>query len=204
MAPVRVKICGLTSLPDARAAVDAGAEALGFNFYARSRRYVSPAVVAQIADHLPPAVCRVGVFVNATREEVIAVAREARLTALQFHGDEAPDFCTGWPFKVLKAVRVRDAGAVRDAARYAVDFILVDAYVEGQPGGTGNRIAPALLTGFDRNRLILAGGLTPETVAEAVRTVRPFGVDVASGVESAPGHKDAALMKRFVANAHAA
>jgi phosphoribosylanthranilate isomerase len=204
MAPVRVKICGLTSLDDARAAVDAGAAALGFNFYRRSPRYVSPAVVAQMADHLPAAVCRVGVFVNATRDEIAAVACEARLSALQFHGDEPPDFCRGWAYKVLKAVRVRDARAADAAARYAVDFILVDAYVEGQPGGTGNRIAPALLTGFDRSRLVLAGGLTPNTVAEAVRTVRPFGVDVASGVERAPGHKDAALMKRFVANAHAA
>ena len=204
MAPVRVKICGVTSLDDARAAVDAGAEALGFNFSTPSPRYISPAVAAQISSHLPPAVCRIGVFVNATREEVAAVARAARLTALQFHGDESPEFCRGWAYKTLKALRVRDARAAHEAARYAVDFILVDAYVEGQPGGTGNRIAPALLTGFDRNRLVLAGGLTPETVAEAVRTVRPFGVDVASGVESAPGHKDAALMKRFVANAHAA
>ena len=204
MVPVRVKICGLTSLADARAAVDAGAAALGFNFYARSPRYVSPAAVAQIADHLPPDVCRVGVFVNATREEVAAVARAARLTALQFHGDESPAFCRGWDYKVLKAVRVRDARAADEAAGYAVDFILVDAYVEGQPGGTGTRIAPALLTGFDRTRLVLAGGLTPDTVAEAVRAVRPFGVDVASGVERAPGRKDAALMKRFVANAHAA
>ena len=200
-AAVRVKVCGITSLDDAHAAVDAGAVGLGFNFYPGSPRYITPELAAEIVAHLPPAVCAVGVFVNETRARVAAVARQVGLTALQFHGDESPEFCRGWGRKVLKAIRVRDGHAAAAARRYAVDFILADAYVEGQRGGTGRRIVPILLEGFERRRLILAGGLTPENVADAVRTVRPFAVDVASGVERAPGKKDITLMRRFIAHA---
>lgn len=200
---VRVKICGITSHADACAAIDAGAAALGFNFYRSSPRYVTPEVAAEIVAQLPRAVCTVGVFVNEARERVAAIALEVGLTALQFHGEENPEWCGGWAQKVIKAIRVCDAHAAANARRYAVDFILADAYVEGQRGGTGRRIVPILLEGFERRRLILAGGLTAENVAEAVRRVRPFAVDVASGVERAPGHKDGALMRRFIANAQA-
>jgi phosphoribosylanthranilate isomerase len=200
-AAVLVKICGITNLDDARAAVDAGAAALGFNFYVNSPRCVTPERAAEIVAQLPPSVCTVGVFVNETRERAGAVATHVGLSALQFHGDESPEFCRGWGPKVLKAIRVCDGHAAAAAQRYAVDFILADAYVEGLRGGTGRRIVPILLEGFERRRLVLAGGLTPENVAEAVRTVRPFAVDVASGVECAPGKKDITLMRRFIAHA---
>lgn len=201
---VRVKICGITNLDDALAAIDAGAAALGFNFWRRSPRYLTPARAGEIVSRLPAAVCTVGVFVNAGREDVQAIASDVGLTTLQFHGDESPEFCQAWKQKIVKAIRIRDHHAPALARRYAVDFILVDAYVKGHRGGTGRRVAPELLAGFDRSRLILAGGLTPENVAQAVRTMRPFAVDVASGVERAPGRKDVDLMRRFIADAQAA
>jgi phosphoribosylanthranilate isomerase len=200
---VRVKICGITSLDDACAAIDAGAAALGFNFYKQSPRYMTPDVAAEIVARLPRAVCTVGVFVNESREQVAAIAKQVGLSALQFHGEERPEFCRGWAQKIVKAIRVRDGHAAANAQCYAVDFILADAYVEGRRGGTGRRVVPILLEGFERQHLILAGGLTPENVAEAVRSVRPFGLDVASGVERAPGRKDVALMRRFIAHAQA-
>lgn len=199
-----MKVCGITTRDDALAAVDAGAAGLGFNFYPRSPRYVTPAVAGEIIARLPPSVCSVGVFVDETREAVAAIAREVGLQALQFHGAEPPELCQGWSEKVVKAIRVRDRDAVTQARAYRVDFILADAYVEGQLGGTGTRVAVEWLEGFERRRLILAGGLTADNVAAAVRAVRPFAVDVASGVEAAPGRKDWNLMRRFIANAHAA
>ena len=202
-ADVRVKICGITNLADARAAIDAGAAALGFNFYAASPRHVTPGVAAEIVAHLPHHICTVGVFVNERRERVASVAQLVGLTALQFHGDESPEFCRGWTQKIVKAVRVRDGHAAARAQRYVVDFILADAYVEGHHGGTGRRVIPILLEGFEKRHLVLAGGLTPENVAEAVRRVHPFAVDVASGVERVPGQKDVSLMRRFIAHAQA-
>ncbi len=204
MASVRVKICGVTNLDDALAAAEAGAAAVGFNFYPRSLRFVQPDEAASIVSRLPRSVCAVGVFVNEARERVAAIAAQVGLAGLQFHGDEPPEFCRAWQWKVVKSIRVQGADAARQARTYHVDFILADAYVEGYFGGTGRRVGLELLEGFDRARLILAGGLTPENVAEAVRAVRPFAVDVASGVERVPGKKDVASMKRFIERAHAA
>jgi len=201
---VRVKICGITSLEDARCAVELGASAVGFNFYSRSPRCITAEAAKRIADELPAGICRVGVFVNAERAEVATIARTVGLTALQFHGDESPADCVQWDRKVIKAVRVRDANASAAAAAYAVDFILADAYVESMFGGSGKRIEVPWLKGFAAERLIVAGGLTADNVAALVRDVRPFGVDVASGVEQAPGRKDPVLMRRFIENAHAA
>jgi len=203
-AALRVKICGITTMDDARCAVEAGAAALGFNFHAASPRFVRPEVARAIVAALPHGVCTVGVFVDEAREEVARISAAVGLTALQFHGTETPAACRGWSVKVIKAVRVRDLRAAETARLYDVDFILADAYVEGRLGGTGMRIAPEWLVGFDRGRLILAGGLTPENVSDAVRTVRPFAVDVASGVEIAPGRKDRDRMRRFIANAQSA
>lgn len=202
-ARVRVKVCGITNLDDARAAWEAGADALGFNFYGPSPRFVQPAVAGDIIARLPRKLCKVGVFVDAWRQDVARIAADIGLTALQFHGEEDPEFCQAWPQKVIKAIRVRDGQAAARARTYVVDFILADAYVEDRLGGTGRRIALEYLEGFDRTRLILAGGLTPENVADAVRAVRPFAVDVASGIERALGKKDWNLMKRFIAHAHA-
>jgi phosphoribosylanthranilate isomerase len=202
---VRVKICGLTNLDDVLAALDAGADALGFNFYPPSPRYVAPQRVAEMVVRVPSHVWTVGVFVDEARERVAQIAAATGLTALQFHGNESPEYCADWAGKtVIKAVRIRDRQAAAAARTLAVDFILADAYVEGRFGGTGTQVETQLLADVDASRLILAGGLTPENVVVAVQTVRPFGVDVASGVESAPGRKDWSLVRRFIANAHAA
>jgi phosphoribosylanthranilate isomerase len=201
---VWVKICGITNAEDARAAVEAGADALGFNFCAQSPRYVEPAVAAAISSQLAPSVFRVGIFVNASRPHVAAIAREVGLSAVQFHGDETPADCRGWDCKVIRAIRVRDDTAPETARLYDVDFVLADAYVEGAFGGSGTRVDPEKLQGFDPERLIVAGGLTPENVAALVRSVRPFGVDAASRIESSPGKKDQGLMRRFIENAKSA
>lgn len=201
---VKVKTCGVTVVEDARAAAELGVAAVGFNFYPASPRFVSSAIARRIAAQLPPHVCRVGVFVNESRDRVEAIADEVGLTALQFHGDEPPAACEHWRWKVIKAIRVRDRSALTAASAYPVDLILADAYVEGTFGGSGKRVAVELLEELDPARLIVAGGLTPENVAEVVRRLRPFGVDVASGVEHAPGRKDPILMRRFIENANAA
>lgn len=200
----RVKICGVTSVRDALLAAEAGADAVGLNFVPASPRRVTIEVAAAIAAALPRQVCRVGVFVDAPRDEVAAVAAQVGLDALQFHGGEDPAYCDGWSAKIVKAVRIRDADALLRAAVYRVDFILADAYVEGRAGGTGQRVPLEWLGGVARERLILAGGLSAENVADVIRQVRPAAVDVASGVESVPGVKDAEKVRRFIANARAA
>jgi len=200
----KVKICGVTSVDDALMAAEAGADAIGLNFYPRSPRCVGVEVAAAIAAALPAGVCRVGVFVDAPREQVLAIAARVGLDALQFHGDEGAELCAGWDRKTIKAVRVRDAEALARVAAYPVDFILADAYVEGRAGGTGQRVPAAWLAGVAAQRLILAGGLDPDNVVEAIQLVRPAAVDVASGVERAPGVKDPEKVGRFVSNAKSA
>lgn len=201
---VRVKICGVTSVEDAQIAVDAGAFAVGFNFHPASPRLVSPENAAAIGATLPNEVWRVGVFVDRDRAGVERIARDARLTALQFHGDESPDFCRGWTLPVIKAARIRVRADVEKLLEYPVELTMVDAYVEGTHGGTGVRFDWSLLEGVEQRRLILAGGLTPENVADAVRAVRPWAVDVASGVEARPGVKDPEKVRRFIHNAKTA
>lgn len=199
-----VKICGVTRLDDALHAARAGAEAIGLNFWPGSPRCVTPALGAEIAAALPAGVRRVGVFVDASRADIAAIAERVGLDTIQFHGDESPADCDGWRYATIRAVRVRGPETLAAAADYPVDFILADAWVAGQHGGTGQRVPLEWLAGVPRQRLILAGGLTAESVAEAVRAVQPLGVDVASGVESAPGIKDPEKVERFITNAHAA
>jgi len=200
--PVRVKICGITCRDDALAAVAAGADALGFNFWPGSRRFVDADTVAAILEALPPHVLSTGVFVNAARDEIEATLRRLPLRAIQLHGDEAPEDCEGYPVPVIKALRASDSGDVeKEAARYRVDFILLDSGGRGNYGGTGEVFPWERAAGVAPGRLFLAGGLTPANVAEAVRRVRPYGVDVAGGVESAPGRKDPERMREFVEHA---
>lgn len=201
---IRVKICGVTRVADAVHAARAGADAIGLNFAAASPRRVTLAQAAEIAAALPRGVCRVGIFVDADRETVAAALAQVPLDAVQFHGDEPPELCAGWGVPTIKAVRVRGPETLAAASGYAVDYLLADAWVAGQAGGTGQRVPLGWLTGVARERLILAGGLTPDSVADAVRAVRPAGVDVASGVEAAPGIKDPEKVERFIANARLA
>ena len=201
--PVRVKICGVTSVADAEAAVAAGADYLGVNFHPDSVRCVTREVARAIV--AAAAVPVAGVFVDRPRAEIAAVAAEVGLAMLQLHGDEAPDACTGWDRPVIKALRAApgvDLPAL--AATYAADYILLDSWVPGRAGGTGVALDPSAARGLEPDRLFLAGGLRPETVADAVRVVRPFAVDVASGVESVPGKKDHGKLEAFIRRAKAA
>ncbi len=204
---VRVKICGLTNASDAVAAAEAGADALGFMFFAGSKRNVSFASAAAIMRELPAFVSKVGVFVNATADEIRRAVDETGIDTLQLHGEEPPEFCAQFaPLKVVKAFRLRDHASLRDCQRYPAHAWLLDSFVDGAHGGTGvtadwNLAAEAVQL---HRRVILAGGLRVETVAEAVRRVRPFAVDVSSGVESAPGRKDAAKVRAFIENARGA
>jgi phosphoribosylanthranilate isomerase len=197
---VNVKICGITRLEDALAAVRLGADALGFNFWPRSKRYLAPAAAREIVRRLPPLVTTVGVFVDPSREEVLGAVEASGVEVAQLHGDEPPALCAELPLAVVKAIRVRDAAALEALRAYQVAGFLLDSDSSGY-GGSGATfdwaLAAAAVAAAERP-VILAGGLGPDNVAEAVRTVRPYGVDVASGVESAPGLKDEQLMRRFI------
>jgi phosphoribosylanthranilate isomerase len=198
---VRVKICGITNLEDALAAVEAGADLLGFNFYAKSPRRVSPQDARLVVEKLSPEVSCVGVFVNEEAAEVERAAREAGLGAVQLHGGETPEFCARLrDLTTIKALRVGENFSVESASAYGTDAVLLDAFVAGSWGGTGHTFdwSVARRTREAVARLFLAGGLTPENVAGAVRVVRPYAVDVCSGVETAPGRKSFQLMRRFV------
>jgi len=198
----RVKICGITNLDDALAALEAGADLLGFNFYTRSPRYVSPAEARRVIESLPGGVECVGVFVNeSTPEEVVRVARASGVGAVQLHGDESPDYCRALEgLTTIKALRVGPGFAVETTAGYPTDTVLVNAYVVGEWGGTGHTFDWTLArrTREAVPKLFLAGGLRPENVAEAVAAVRPYAVDVCSGIETSPGRKSLPLMRRFV------
>lgn len=200
---VRVKICGITRIEDLHAACAAGADALGFVFYDKSPRHVSIDTAAALVRALPPFVQSVGLFVDAEPATIKAVLASVPLDLLQFHGDETPEQCAhaGRPF--LKAVRVK---ADTDLLKYAADFeaargLLLDAYVPGVPGGTGERFDWSLIPSDLPKPVVLSGGLDPGNVAEAVCRVRPWAVDVSSGVEASKGIKDALLVARFIANA---
>lgn len=202
---VKVKICGLTRAEDAQAAAAAGADMVGFMFYPRSPRYVTFAQAVAVGRVLPPYVVRVGVFVNPEPEEVTAAIASCGLMMLQFHGDEPAEFCSQFGLMAIKAFRIRDAASLAALADYPTEAWLLDAWSPAAHGGTGERFNWDLAVQAKAlgRPVLLAGGLTPENVAEAVKQVRPFGVDVSSGVESAPGLKDAAKIRAFVAAAKA-
>jgi phosphoribosylanthranilate isomerase len=197
----RVKICGLTSVADALSAAEAGADMIGLMFYAGSPRHVTLAQAAEIARALPPAIVRVGVFVNPDEAFVGRAIAECGLGLLQFHGDESSDFCTQFGVMSMKALPMRDRASLDVLSQYHTDAFLLDAYAPGERGGTGRTFNwdLAIEAATLGKPIFLAGGLTPDNVAEAVRQVHPFAVDVSSGVESAPGRKDAAKMRAFVA-----
>jgi len=196
----RVKICGITNLADARVAVEAGADAIGFVFYEKSPRLVSLKTAAEISKQLPPFVMRVGVFVNAPEDFVLRAIGECNLTMLQFHGDEPPEFCTQFGLISMKAFRIRDAESLKKIPDYLTDAYLLDAFSSTTLGGTGEKFNWDLAVAAQKfgKPIFLAGGLTPENVAEAVKKVHPFGVDVSSGVEISSEKKDHAKVKAFI------
>ena len=196
---VRTKICGITRLEDAQAAVDLGADALGFVFWPNSPRFIEPAHAAAIIGRLPPFVTAVGLFVDPCANTVVA-ALDAGCELLQFHGDESPADCARYNRAWIKAIRVAPTTDLRAAAlRYAgARGLLLDAFVDGVPGGTGSRFDWTLIPHDLALPVVLAGGLTPENVGDAIRAVRPYAVDVSGGVEAAKGIKDRARMAAFI------
>jgi phosphoribosylanthranilate isomerase len=204
---VHVKICGVTCVADALLAVEWGADLIGLNFYPPSPRYVTLPIAQAIRAVIPNHIKCVGVFVNAGREHLASLVEQLRLNAIQFHGDETATDIQGWTCTTIKAVRIPADGTIPPLEDLPSTYLLLDTYRPGRYGGTGEVFAwdaAAALSPAARQRLLLAGGLTPENVAAAVRTVRPWAVDVASGVESTPGHKDPDKVRAFITNAKTA
>lgn len=197
----RIKICGITRDADADAVVTAGADALGLNFAPRSPRCVAVDVAARIADRVAGAVTRVGLFVDPAPDEVRRVLEAVPLDVLQFHGDETPEFCGSFGMPYMKALRVREPLDMADLERRFADAccLLLDAFVPGQAGGTGQRFDWSLWPAGSALPLVLAGGLTPDNVAEAIARLAPWGVDVSGGVEGpCKGEKDPQRIEAFV------
>ncbi|MGA1236459.1 MAG: phosphoribosylanthranilate isomerase [Limisphaerales bacterium] len=198
----RVKICGITRLEDGLAAAEAGADALGFMFYAPSKRAITAEAAAEIIRHLPLGVRKVGVFVDETAEEVLRVAGVSGIDTVQLHGGETPEYCGAFPGLTLwKAFRIASRASLDGLSVYSgVEAWLLDSYVAGEMGGTGAMFNWDLAVEAKRlgKPILLAGGLNPENAAEAVRRVAPFALDVSSGVESAPGRKDSAKVRAFI------
>jgi phosphoribosylanthranilate isomerase len=205
-ARTRVKICGITNEEDARAATDLGADALGFNLWPGSKRHIDLDRAFSWIRGLPPLVTRVAVLVNESLDEARRIAAHPAIDLVQFHGDEDESYCAqfaacGRPF--IKALRVRDTASLDHLDRFSTPSILLDADAGAAYGGTGRQLDPALaaeaIRRFPDAKIVLAGGLKPENVAAAVRVAQPYAVDVASGVEAAPGRKDHEKLARFIA-----
>ncbi|GMR05150.1 MAG: phosphoribosylanthranilate isomerase [Thermodesulfobacteriota bacterium] len=199
---VRIKVCGITNFGDAVFAADSGADALGFIFWEKSPRYIEPQKAAEIIAGLPPFLTCVGVFVDEDAEKVNAVIRVAALDAVQLHGNEPPGYCRQMSVRVIKALRIRDIKDIEQMAGYEVSAFLLDAYKKGLPGGTGETFDwDTAVAAKEFGRIILSGGLTPDNVGDAVARVRPYGVDVSSGIEESPGKKDHAKVSAFIKEA---
>jgi phosphoribosylanthranilate isomerase len=197
---VIVKICGITNVEDGLAAAEAGADALGFIFYESSPRHVPIEKAATVIRELPAPIVKVGVFVDADEDTVYRAIRECGLNLLQFHGNEPPEYCVQFGLMSMKAFQVRDAQSLSRLADFKTDAWLLDAYSPDKLGGTGEKFNWDLAIEARKSGrpIFLAGGLTPENVAEAVRHVEPYAVDVSSGVEASPGKKDQGKVKAFI------
>jgi phosphoribosylanthranilate isomerase len=197
---IKVKICGITNVTDALAAAEAGADLVGLMFFEKSPRHVSIRTAAEIAGKLPPFVVKVGVFVNPQEDLVLRAIGDCGLGLLQFHGDEGPEFCTQFGLMSMKAFRIRDQQSLHALPDYKTDAWLLDAHASDKLGGTGEKFNWDLA--IEANKLgkpiFLAGGLTPENVADGIRQVQPYGVDVSSGVEKSPGKKDETKVRAFI------
>jgi phosphoribosylanthranilate isomerase len=202
---VRVKICGITNIEDALAAVDYGADALGFVFFPESPRYVSPETVRDITSFLPPFITTVGVFVNEERQKIREAMQYAGMDVLQLHGSEPPDYCTIW-HRVIRALRVKDFTDLKPLeACSSVSAFLLDTYSPGHFGGTGQIFNWDIAVEAKRwGNIILSGGLNPDNIGKAIQRVMPYAVDVSSGIEEKKGKKDLKKMRLFIERALAA
>jgi phosphoribosylanthranilate isomerase len=198
---VKVKICGITNLEDALAAVDYGADALGFVFYKGSPRYISPSDAREIIMRLPPFITTVGVFVDEPTEEIERIMRHASLDIAQLHGHEPPEACI-LTRRVIKAIRVKELSDLEPLKRYRVSAFLLDTYTPESLGGTGQIFNWDIAVAAKQfGKVILAGGLNPENIEKAIRWVRPYAVDVSSGIEEDKGKKDLRRMRLFIERA---
>lgn len=196
---IKVKICGTTSLKDAFLAVESGADAIGFIFYKMSPRNISQKEAKEIILQLPPFIETVGVFVNETSDKINRIAEQCKLNSIQLHGEESPALCRRVKRKVIKAFRVKNADSLKSIASYDVSGFLLDSYNDGSKGGTGQVFDWNLaLRVKKQGPVILAGGLNPYNVFTAIHRVKPYGVDVCSGVEKSPGIKDHEKIREFI------
>lgn len=199
-----MKICGVTRTEDAEAAASLGADMIGLNFYPQSKRYVDEARAREIARAIPDSVWRVGVFVNASRDEIEALRTSVGLDVIQLHGDEPPEMVCDWSCPVIRATRLSaEADVDKALADPQPDYILCEGQASGGYGGGGETFDWSWASRVPAERLFVAGGITPENVGDAVRALRPFAVDLASGVESSPGIKDVSKMRELIRNAKA-
>jgi len=198
--PVRIKICGITRYEDAKVAASIGADAVGFIFYAKSPRCITPEDAAHIIKQLPPFVSRVGVFVDEDIDRVIAVARATGIDTVQLHGTESPRYCTKLPLPVIKAFSIDSSTDLTLLEQYRVAGFLLDTWAAGRRGGTGRTFDWSIARSacIKYSRVILAGGLNPTNLEEALETVQPYGIDINSGVEIKPGIKNPRKMRDAV------
>src|SRR5713101_8095056 len=201
MTRVRVKVCGVRSFEEAEASLDAGADVLGFNFWPSSPRYIAPNAAREVIAKLSPVVSTVGVFVNDVADRITEIAFDLKLTAVQLHGDESPEFCAALDsIKTIKAIRVGQDFDLNVINSYPVSMVLLDSNIKGSYGGTGQRFDWRIAIEAKRfARIILAGGLNIDNVWDAITYVRPSAIDVCSGVEAEPGRKDLDKLRRFMA-----
>ncbi len=201
---VKVKICGITNLEDARVSVAAGCDALGFLFYKKSPRYISVQKAKEIIKDIPKNIIKIGVFVNATETSIKQVAKECGLDILQFHGNETPEFCKKFKrYKIIKVFRIKNKSSLRDVLKYKVFAYLFDTYSSSKLGGTGKKFNWKLVTQLDdlKQAIFLSGGLNEKNVQAAIRAVHPQWVDASSSLESKPGKKDYRRVRKFISAA---
>ncbi len=207
---IQVKVCGITSLADAEKALEFGADLLGFNFYPPSPRCIGPEQAREILERLPQTTFNVAVFVNEQRDQVRSIVAHGLLNdgrqayrGLQFHGEECADYCRGWDLPVIKAFRLKERAALDGMKNFPADYYLLDSWSAGY-GGSGAKFPWHWLDGIDASKLILSGGLRVDNVVEAIQKIRPYAVDVCSGVEARPGIKDHGKLKEFISAAKGA
>lgn len=197
---IKVKICGVTNLADAEAAVRFGADALGFVFYKQSKRYIDPDKARNIISKIDDQILKVGVFVNAGLDYVHSIEKQTEIHLLQMHGDETPEYCESIGSEYIKAFRIKDSGSALNINEYKTNYILFDSYSKSEYGGTGKKFDWELLNKTDLSDkcVIISGGLNSENVVQAIEAIRPYMVDISSGVEKSPGKKDHKKIKEFI------